>query len=324
VSRPDDLKALLIIKPGSFGDILHALPCATAIKAADPTRPITWLVDRRWRPLLEGNPAIDRVVEFPRETFRGLRALSAIPWALGLRSLRPAIALDLQGLLRSGLMARLSRARRIVGLSDAREGARWLFGETVTTEPGEHAVNRYLRTVRHLGYPVPEEPAFPLPPGQPPQSTLPDRYILLHPFARGGGKSLPPELVRTLGTHLAPRPVVLAGSGRTVESSGPSVTNLLNQTSLPELIWLIRHAAAVVSVDSGPMHLAAAAGVPLLSIHTWSDPRVVGPFSSHAWIWQGGTLRPQDHHAASLPPAAQPDAAAIADIADWAKGIFDR
>jgi ADP-heptose:LPS heptosyltransferase len=69
--------------------------------------------------------------------------------------------------------------------------------------------------------------------------------------------------------------------------------NLLNRTTLPELCWLLRHARFTVSVDSGPMHIAAAVSANLLSIHTWSDPRKVGPFNSHApgaWIWKDGKI----------------------------------
>jgi hypothetical protein len=70
--------------------------------------------------------------------------------------------------------------------------------------------------------------------------------------------------------------------------------DLCGKTSLDGLIGILRGARFVVSVDSGPMHLAAAVGTPLLGIHTWSDPRRVGPYSDDAWIWQGGEIRRQD------------------------------
>ena len=83
------------------------------------------------------NPAIDRTVVFPRERFRGITgALKSIPWAFRLGRIRPDVALDLQGLLRSALMARLSRARRSVGMSDAREGARWLYHDVAPVNRG--------------------------------------------------------------------------------------------------------------------------------------------------------------------------------------------
>jgi ADP-heptose:LPS heptosyltransferase len=91
------------------------------------------------------------------------------------------------------------------------------------------------------------------------------------------------------------------------------VVDLLGKTNLLELIGLLRGAKFVVSVDSGPMHLAAALDVPLLSIHTWSDPRLVGPYSEAAWIWQGGGIRRQNLDAPPMPerPFEDGDAAAV-------------
>ena len=95
------------------------------------------------------------------------------------------------------------------------------------------------------------------------------------------------------------------------------MVDLLGKTSLPELLGLLRGAEFVLSVDSGPMHLAAALDVPLLSIHTWSNPRLVGPYSEKAWIWQGGEIRRQNLAAAPLPerPFTEADAAAIGEFA---------
>ena len=116
--------------------------------------------------------------------------------------------------------------------------------------------------------------------------TAGELFVLLHPFSRGAGKSLTPAQVAEFCRTLAPRRVVLAG--RTDEHVAPleNAIDLLNCTTIPELIWLIRHAAFVVSVDSGPMHIAAALTPRLVSIHTWSDPAKVGPYRPEAWIWQ--------------------------------------
>ncbi len=89
---------------------------------------------------------------------------------------------------------------------------------------------------------------------------------------------------------LAPLRVVIAGRGGERLVPADNVTDLLNRTSLSELIWLIRRAAFVVSVDSGPMHIAAAITTNLLSIHTWSDPEKVGPHPRSAWIWKDGRV----------------------------------
>jgi heptosyltransferase I len=321
----EQLKTLLLIKPGSLGDIVHALPCAAALKTHLPEARLLWLVDERWKAVLTDNPAIDGTIVFPRQRFAGLAGFfRAIPWALGLKSLQPDIALDLQGLLRSALMARLSRARRIVGLSDAREGATWFYQDTAEVRDSEHAVLRYLRALEVLGVPRVTKPVFPLPAGVPPDTSLrSDKFILLHPFARGEGKSLSQAQVTQFCRAVQPAPVVLAGFGEMQTETPGNTTNLLNQTNIRQMIWLVRAAACVVSVDSGPMHIAAAANPRILSIHTWSDPRLVGPFNEQAWIWQGGEIRRQDLQASSIRPARSPESADVLNMAEFAVQIAE-
>ncbi len=312
---------LLIIKPGSFGDIIHALPCASAVKRAFPRAKITWLVDERWEPLLGENPSVDETVVFPRQRFRGLIGkIRSLPWGFGLRRIHPDAALDLQGLLRSGLMARLSGARRIIGLSDAREGARLFHQESLPVRGTEHAVRRYLRSLSAFGLNPECRAEFVLPGGSLPAriAGIPD-FILLHPFARGAGKSLSEAQVITFCRHLAPTPVVLAGMGEIRDRLPANGINLLNATSIAEMIGAVRAARFVVSVDSGPMHVAAAVNPRLLSIHTWSDPRLVGPYSEDAWIWQGGEIRPQKLDAAELLAGRQPQDRDIQEMAAFVK-----
>ena len=317
------LKTFLLIKPGSFGDIIHAIPCAAALKTFLPDARIAWLVDERWEPLLTDNPVVDSTVTFPREKFRGIAGLlRSIPWALRLEGIRPDVSLDLQGLLRSALMARLSRAERSVGLADAREGARWFYDDVTPVRREEHAVLRYLRILETLGLPKVTNPAFPLPSGTPHAATLQTRkFILLHPFARGEGKSLSQAHVHEFCNAVHSMTIVLAGVGKMQKELPDNTINLLNQTTIRQMIWLVGAAAFVVSVDSGPMHIAAAINPRMLSIHTWSDPRLVGPFSRDAWIWQGGEIRRQQLEATSLLPARSPEAADILKIAEFAGRI---
>ena len=174
-------------------------------------------------------------------------------------------------------------------------------------------MDRYLALVALLGVPTPAPLDWPLPLGTAPAGfSAASPYILFHPFSRGAGKSLAASDVAAFCRALAPRSVVLAG--RTEEAAPPleNVENLFNRTTLPELIWLIRHATYVVSVDSGPMHIAAALTSRLVSIHTWSDPRKVGPYQPEAWIWQDGALfRTQD----IASPGPRRPALAITDLA---------
>jgi ADP-heptose:LPS heptosyltransferase len=282
-----------------MGDVIHAIPVAQAIHRAWPTTRITWIVDPRWQPLLEENPAIAQIHPFPRSDFKGMGGLSrAIPWYRELRKFNADMVLDLQCLLRSGLMAFCSGARHVVGLGDAREGARFFYTETVPVKKNEHAVNRYLRALTVMGIDQPSEPDWFIPSNQtiePEISGAP--YVVLHPFARGAGKSLDAAAIAAwveAFQEFSGLNIILAGVGEYAKEHGPRFHNFLGKTDLSQLIALLRGAKFVVSVDSGPMHLAAALGVPVLSIHTWSDPRLVGPFSKKSWIWQGGEIRKQD------------------------------
>jgi len=300
------MSSVLLIKPGSMGDVVHALPVASAIRRAWPDAVLTWVVDPRWAPLLEGNPAVSTARLFPREEFRGVAGWArAARWYGGLGKMRPDVVLDLQGLLRSALMARCSGGKMVCGLGDAREGAGMFYHRSAETSPSEHAVRRYLRVLPLLGIDVPIECEFPLPAGIAPE--LPDRYVVLHPFARGVGKSLGAEAIRTFLPEFRARnsaAVVIVGGGEVPGGLPEGVVNLAGKTSLPALLGVLRGARFVVSVDSGPMHLAAALGVPMLGIHTWSDPRLVGPYREGAWIWQGGEIRRQDLTFAPLPEKA--------------------
>jgi ADP-heptose:LPS heptosyltransferase len=260
------------------------------------------VIDPRWEPVLAGNPAIAARVPFDRARYRGPAGLlRAARWLASLRPLQPDLAIDLQCLLRSALIARAARSRRVVGLSDAREGAGAFYDQAARVTPAQHAVDRYLAVLPLIGIPIPERPEFFLGEGQPVAEALPDEFLLLHPYARGAGKSLTAEDIRGLCERLAPRAVVLAGVGQSPGALPGNVADLTGRTTLGQLIWLLRKARAVISVDSGPMHLAAAVGAPLLSIHTWSDPRRVGPYSGTAWVWQGGELRRQNLDAPALP-----------------------
>jgi ADP-heptose:LPS heptosyltransferase len=231
-------------------------------------------------------------------------------WAPALRAREQAdLVLDFQGLLRSALLARLCRGRRtrILGLSDAREGARLFYDEIVDVSHARHAVDRYLVLASCAigAAPAFAEPAleWPLPAGTPVAGVGEERFILLHPFARGAGKSLAAAEIAAFCHALAPHRVIVAGRTETPLEPLANALDLLNRTTLLELIWLLRRAAFVVSVDSGPMHIAAALTPRLVSIHTWSDPERVGPYRDDAWILARGRLWQRGReHAGELTP----------------------
>ena len=292
-------KSVVVVKPSSLGDVVHTLPAVALLKRHWPKTRLQWLINSEWAPLLEGNPYVDEILDFPRRAFRGLGApVAAARWAARLCGTVSAdLVLDFQGLLRSGTLSKLCRAEKgmIVGLSDAREGARLFYDQTVEISTKVHAVDRYLSLVEALGVHSSDPLEWPLPEGQRPAVEIPSSYVLVHPFSRGRGKSLSLQDVRELCKVLDPYPVVIAGQNSLEEIGETHTLNLVNRTTLSELIWLIRNAAFVISVDSGPMHIAAAIAPRLLSLHTWSDPRKVGPYRDDAWIWQKGELRQMRH-----------------------------
>lgn len=289
-----DFRSALIVKPSSLGDIVHTLPAVKAIRDAHPHLKIRWLANTEWTPLLQGSPLLDEVIPFPRKTFRGLPGLLRFwnwrrTWMLLPRE-EPEIVLDFQGLLRSGLVSRWRGSRPVIGLSDAREGASWFYSHIVPMDAGAHAVDRYLELPRALGIRIePEDTAFELPEGAPPAG-WPDtlqNYVVVHPWSRGEGKSLSNPALNALCEALAPHPVVLVGMMEDpARPSGSHIHDWSQRTSLSELIWAMRRAAYCVSVDSGPMHIAAAVNPRTLGIHTWSDPRKVGPYPQQVHVWK--------------------------------------
>ena len=283
---------ILIIKPSSLGDVVHTLPAASAIRDAHRQAEITWLINPEWAPLLRGNRDIDHVHIFPRGQFRGLGAAARLlPWIRRTRRLEPDVALDFQGLLRSALIAKTSGAKRILGISDGREGSRLFYHEIARVDRHDHAVNRYLKLAELFGADLEQPLRFPLPTGDPlPRFDPLPGFVVLHPHARGRRKSLARPVIAEFCRALAPARVVVVGQSRRRFSPPENCLELTNQTTLLQLIWLIRHAACIISVDSGPMHIAAALTSNLVSIHTWSDPRRVGPYSAAAWIWKNGKL----------------------------------
>ena len=313
---------LLVLKPSSLGDIVHTLPAVAALRAKFPGAHLTWMVNPEWAPLLEGNPHLNETLIFPRADFRGLQGwLRFGRWRRALkRQAPPDLILDFQGLLRTALVARAFRGVPVYGLSDAREGARFVQTKTIPVDPKAHAVERYLALAAATGATLAGPPEFALPEGDRPSESIPaEPFIVFHPFSRGRGKSLAPESV-TAFCRAVDFPVVLVGrTDLEVPDLPPNVTNLLNRTSLTELLWLLRRATFVVSVDSGPMHLAAAVTGNLLAIHTWSDPCQVGPYRPGAHVWKARNFFPALDPVSSSAPEVIPSAQDAEQIARWVR-----
>jgi ADP-heptose:LPS heptosyltransferase len=315
-------RRILVLKPSSLGDIVHTLPAVAALRAKYPDAHLTWMVNPEWAPLLQSNPQIDETLVFPRAEFRGPAGwLRFLRWRQALkRQTAPDLILDFQGLLRTALVARAFPGVPVYGLSDAREGARLVQTHTVAVDPAAHAVERYLALAAAVGAAWPGPPEFTLPAGERPDVPLPDQpFVVLHPFARGQGKSLSPEAVAAFCRAVG-RPVVVVGRSDAAPTALPdNATNLLNRTSLAQLLWLLRNADCVVSVDSGPMHLAAAVTDRLLAVHTWSDPCLVGPYRPGAHVWKARNFFPALDTASSHVPSVEPTTNDAEAMARWVR-----
>jgi ADP-heptose:LPS heptosyltransferase len=311
-----EIRSILIIKPSSLGDVVHTLPAVAAIRQANPKAEITWVINPEWTTLLRGNPDVDHVHIFPRGEFRGLSApRSLLPWLKKTKTLHPDVAFDFQGLLRSALIGRVSKPREFWGMSDGREGSRLLYHRVAKVDRRAHAVDRYMKLPEAFGIAIPEQLRFPLPTGDPlPRFDPYPPFVLLHPFARGPRKSLSNSVIEEFCRALDPIRVVVVGKTSRKIAVPDNCVNLANQTTLLQLISLIRAARFVISVDSGPMHIAAAVTTQLLSIHTWSDPRRVGPYNSEAWIWKNGRLL-RVEELAQAGPLKKGRAFAVGDVA---------
>ncbi len=313
-NEPAASERVLVIKPSSFGDVIHTLPAVSALKQAFPNWDLHWLVNEEWAPLLDGNPDLEEVIRFPRKSFHGLGGLlKARRWAKdNLAPRKFDRVLDFQGLLRSAMLAKACGAKQVVGFAQARETAPLWYDDTVNLTDWDqlHAVTRYLRMAEALGADTADAQTikFHLPEGDVVEKVPVDQpLIALHPYSRGEGKSLTAlevtEFCQQISKRAPEKRIVLLGSEVWEGDDLPKNTiNQLGQTSIAQLIWILRQADVVVSVDSGPMHLAAAITDRLISIHTWTDPAKVGPWQKQAWFWRDGQLlRVGDIKAGQLP-----------------------
>src|SRR5215469_4994616 len=288
------------MKPSSLGDIIHALPVLRLLKLHFPEAQIYWWIDAGLAPLLDGDPDLAGVVKFERK-----RWTSPLHWPEMVRSIAWMRAqhfdwvIDLQGLLRSAVFGWLARGKFFAGLDNpfegGREGARTLYDKAVHSGPA-HAVDRYLTILPALDVPVhtnfkwlPERPqiAAAVKAKWPQAGT--SRWIAIQPGARWPTKCWPAknfsELVGLLARRFPDiRFAVMGGAndkplGETISSATPGrVLNLCGQTSFSEMTEWLRLSEMLVTNDTGPMHVAAALGIPIVALFGPTDPRLTGPY----------------------------------------------
>ncbi|MBI3279495.1 MAG: glycosyltransferase family 9 protein [Acidobacteria bacterium] len=262
---------LIVIRLGAMGDIIHTLPAVASLKQSVPQSRLTWVIDEKWTLLLEGNPFVDEVLEFNRRQIGSVREL----WR-ELRRQRRDAAVDFQGLVKSALIATASRAERVYGFDRAQVRERLAalaYSHTVKTA-AVHVVDKNLELARAAGARAAVK-SFHIPEGRK-EGRLPREFVLANPLAGWRGKQWPLEnyieLARRLRAQLG---LELVLNGPVGIEAPPAVAHV---SGIGGLIDATRRASAVVGIDSGPLHLAAALGKPGVAIFGPTDPARNGPY----------------------------------------------
>ena len=288
---------ILVIKPSSLGDVIHALPFLRAVKETFPGSRVDWVINKNLRGILEGNPLINELLIFNKDAWRNFRNLPETLSEISslrktLRSRHYDMVVDLQGLLRSALIAFFTPAPKKIGFADAREGSRFFYDRKVTVNGTVHAVDKCLELAGAIGAET-ERVDFPLHISDAAKigvrRLLGDigEYIVIAPSARWLTKRWPAEKFALLMKEVSIA-CVITGSrvdgeiAREIAGALPdkslNMIDLCGKTGLQELSALIAGAKAILSNDSGPMHIAAALGVPTVAIFGPTDPSKTGPY----------------------------------------------
>jgi lipopolysaccharide heptosyltransferase I len=315
---PESAKRFLIIRLSSIGDIVHALPAAAALGEAFPGAQIDWVVESRHAALLERNPFLRRVIPLDtlgwrRNLVRGETLAAVRSSVAALRAENYDAAIDFQGLYKSAFIARLSRARERVGFTENRlrePAAAVFYSARVTPDERKHVIELNLALVEYLGVPRigGARWQFPLP-----ASTADEDYVsrqlaalgvrdfmIVNPGGGWRSKRWAPENYAAVIRRMAeefPGEFLLTGS----PDEEPVIEEIRRASETPrahyfpstvtQFIALSRRANLFVGSDSGPLHLVAAVGTPIVGIYGPTDPARNGPFSPlDITLWNGGPI----------------------------------
>ena len=290
----EDYRHILLIKPSSLGDIVHAMPTCAAIRRAYPKARLTWLVKHQWAGLVERIHGVDRV--WPVEsTFNGWFSQVSL-----LRAERFDLVVDLQGLFRSAAIGWFSGSPLLVGFANGREGSPWFYSRRVPVPQLEmHAVDRYLLVAKAVGAGESGTPEFRF---RIPQTdfeevdrllsrsgaTLGTNWIAMNVSARWPTKRWPAAAFAEVADRLQQErcgAVVLIGGPDEREDVAEvrrmmktPATDLAGATTVGLLPALLSRASLLITNDSGPMHVAAGVGTPIVALFGPTSPARTGPY----------------------------------------------
>lgn len=307
---PGTLRRILIIKTSSIGDVAQALPVACALKRRYPGARITWTVEDWVAPLIQDHPAIDRVVIFPRfarsvqpSLRQWLQKLREGAWSL--RSESYDVSLDLQGLLKSAMVAALAHATVRLGIEGQREGAHFVSAAVPRPAGLRHAVDEYLDAARFLGADT-SRAEFGLkadPPAAGKVAALlveagaaSDRpMIVLNPSSSARRKSWPiANWIELIGALDRSSTLVIIGGvenrerhGQIMRSARNGVIDFTGRLTLRELVALLARCSVHVAADTGSAHIAAALGPPVVGIYGPTSPARLSPYGQRDLVVRG-------------------------------------
>ena len=289
------MNKFLIIRLGSLGDVVHGIPAAAALRRRYPQAEIDWLVDPRYVELLNLVECLDHRIPFdPRDLVGGRSA--AWGTVAGLRRSRYDAVVDLQGLLKSAVLARFVSARRTIGLPRRllREPlARLFYSETPDPGAAKHVIHQGLALLRPLGV-EDETVRFPI---TTPRTSVAagavervgsHEYAIVNPGAAWPNKRWPADRFGAVAASIRQafglRSLVLWGPDEqplaeavAAASSGAAVP--APPTTIADVVALARGARLMVSGDTGPLHLAAAVGTPVVALFGPTFAERNGPWS---------------------------------------------
>lgn len=294
---------VLIVRVGAMGDVIHALPAVAALRRARPDWQIDWAIDERWAPLLvnreSSGPIVNNAHTAPvrawgnsplsPKTFGSIRTLRR-----ALRSGAYDLAVDMQGTIRSAVIGHLAKAGKLAGYNDPRESAAKQLYRLRIPREGVHVVEQGRALLREAtGVPLELSAADTLLPVDTEADCWAEkeirgtRFCVVSPSAGWGAKQWPAERFGELARELAGRGIETlvnasrfddATAARVVAASGGAARVVAS--SIAEMTSLLRRAALYIGGDSGPTHLAAALGIPLVGLYGPTDPARNGPWGS--------------------------------------------
>jgi len=287
-----DPRKILIIKPSSLGDVVHSLPFLNVIRTYFLKAEIHWVIAKGLEGLLERHPMVNKLWIINKDAWKKIKNVKGTINELKglfkeLKKEKFDLVVDLQGLLRSGILTSATSAPVRIGFAEAREGSKFFYTHKVKGGRNIHAVDRYLKIADFLGCDI-TDIRFPFPlhfkSSIITNYSLPEDYAVIVPGARWKTKVWPSKKFGKLSSKL-PIMTVIVGSKTDIDVANEIVAlskgnaiSLAGKTDLKELIEVIRNARFMVSNDSGPMHIAAALGIPVFAIFGPTDPLRTGPY----------------------------------------------